>query len=351
LILALSSFGIVAIASLISGSFVDLPGFFLKLLEGFTVIILLTITIIIIPLWCFNKIKLESLLELFVFLSDPNISFKDLLQFVFQYILSETFNKTVSYYFEEAESVGYKEILLLLIGISCLIIFEAVSISNMTLFLEILTPYLIYVISVLISLIATIAYYINRLIAYVIRFKKTIAILLGISFLIIALKISAATIVIIAFVLLFFLKTFVIKRTQSFLKRAQKLEFAAFKLYKEKKLDESFIEYHNALTLYKSPILLKSNKFDINRAKVLKNIAFVLYQNDRLDGALLYCDNALEIYEELEVVEKSALMKEQVNLLKMSAKILSKLEKREEAFERYKLIYELTGISAKPKHF
>jgi tetratricopeptide (TPR) repeat protein len=286
-----------------------------------------------------------------VFLSDPNISFKDLLQFVFQYILSETFNKTVSYYFEEAESVGYKEILLLLIGISCLIIFEAVSISNMTLFLEILTPYLIYVISVLISLIATIAYYINRLIAYVIRFKKTIAILLGISFLIIALKISAATIVIIAFVLLFFLKTFVIKRTQSFLKRAQKLEFAAFKLYKEKKLDESFIEYHNALTLYKSPILLKSNKFDINRAKVLKNIAFVLYQNDRLDGALLYCDNALEIYEELEVVEKSALMKEQVNLLKMSAKILSKLEKREEAFERYKLIYELTGISAKPKHF
>ena len=140
LILALSSFGIVAIASLISGSFVDLPGFFLKLLEVFTVIILLTITIIIIPLWCFNKIKLESLLELFVFLSDPNISFKDLLQFVFQYILSETFNKTVSYYFEEAESVGYKEILLLLIGISCLIIFEAISISNMTLFFEILTP-------------------------------------------------------------------------------------------------------------------------------------------------------------------------------------------------------------------
>ncbi len=106
LILALSSFGIVAIASLISGSFVDLPGFFLRLLEVFTVIVLLTITIIIIPLWCFNKIKLESLLELFVFLSDPNISFKELLQFVFQYILSETFNKTVSYYFEEAESAS-----------------------------------------------------------------------------------------------------------------------------------------------------------------------------------------------------------------------------------------------------
>jgi tetratricopeptide (TPR) repeat protein len=283
-----------------------------------------------------------------MFLSDPNISFKDLLQFVFQYILSETFNKTVSYYFEEAESVGYKEILILLIGISCLIIFEAVSISNMILFLEILTPYLIYVISVLISLIA---YYINRLIAYVKRFKKTIAILLGISFLIIALKISAATIAIIAFMLLFALKTFVIKRTQSFLKRAKELEFAALKLYKEKKLYESFIQYHDALNIYKLPIMIKNAKFDINRAKLLKKITFVLYQNDRLDGALLYCDNALEIYEELEIAENSALMKDQVNLLKMSAKILSKWGKRQEAFERYKLIYELTGISAKPKHF
>jgi len=84
---------------------------------------------------------------------------------------------------------------------------------------------------------------------------------------------------------------------------------------------------------------------------VLKNIAFVLYQNDRLDGALLYCDNALNIYEELEIAENSALMKDQVNLLKMSAKIFSKLGKRHDAFERYKLIYELTGISAKPKDF
>ncbi|MCK5522243.1 MAG: tetratricopeptide repeat protein [Thiomargarita sp.] len=308
------------------------------------VIVSLIMAIIIIPLWCANKIKFQALFklsgELFEFFNNPITSLKDILRLVAQYILSETFNKTVSYYFEEAESVGYKEILIFLLGISCLIIFQAISISNMEIFLELLVPFLIYAVAS-----------INRLMTYVIRFKKTIAILLGISFLIIALKISAATIVIIAFVLLFFLKIFVIKRTQSFLKRAKELEFAALKLYKEKKLDESFIEYHNALTLYKSPILLKSNKFDINRAKVLKNIAFVLYQNDRLDGALLYCDNALEIYEELEVVENSAFMKEQVNLLKMSATILSKLEKREEAFERYKLIYELTGISAKPKDF
>ncbi len=297
------------------------------------VIVSLIMAIIIIPLWCANKIKSKTLFrllgEVFEFFSNPISSFKDILQFVFQYILSETFNKTVDYYFEEAESVGYKEILIFLLGISCLIIFQAISISNMLIFLEFLVPFLIYAK----------------------RFKKTIALLLCISFLNIVLKISAATIVIIAFVLLFFLKTFVIKRTQSFLKRAQKLEFAAFKLYKEKKLDESFIEYHNALTLYKSPILIKSNKFDINRAKVLKNIAFVLYQNDRLDGALLYCDKALDIYEELEIAENSALMKDQVNLLKVSAKIFSKLGKRKKAFESYKLIYELTGISAKPKHF
>jgi hypothetical protein len=85
------------------------------------------------------------------------------LRLVAQYILSETFNKTVSYYFEEAESVGYKEILIFLLGISCLIIFQAISISNMAIFLEVLIPLLIYAVA-----------YINRLIAYVKRFKKII---------------------------------------------------------------------------------------------------------------------------------------------------------------------------------
>jgi tetratricopeptide (TPR) repeat protein len=295
-------------------------------------IVLIVISAFIL-LWNYDLIKSKTLFrllgEVFEFFSNPITSFKDILRLIAQYILSETFNKTVDYYFEEAESVGYKEILIFLLGILCLMIFQAISISNMLIFLEFLVPFLIYAK----------------------RFKKTIALLLCISFLNIVLKISAATIAIITFMLFFILKIFVIKRTQSFLKHAKELEFAALKLYKENHLLDSFAQYYIALNIYKSPIMIKKAKFDINRAKVLKNITFILYQENQLDKALLYCDEALEIYEELEIAENSALMKDQVNLLKMSAKIFNKLGKRKKAFECYKLIYDLTGISVKPKHF
>ncbi len=295
-------------------------------------------------------------------LSDPIQSAKDIWRFIIQSILSRLFNRSIEVYFDEVDSTNYLDLFFLFLGISILIIFQALSIANIAAIAEILAPYIIGITGVLIPLAA---YNVFLVIKFIKRFfarAKQFKILLIFSFCLLlffilfepstkSTAILLEAIAIIGILWIALLKIIVVKRIKTFIKKAKRIERTAKRLDKKNSLHDALAQYYQVLKIYQLPVIIKNAKFDLERAQVLKHMSVLFNKNDQLKKALSYCDQALNIYKKLEIAEDSVHMEEMIGLLKKSAEILCRMGKREAALERYKLIYELTGISVIPKNF
>jgi len=302
------------------------------------------------------------IVEIVEILSNPIHSAKDIWRFIIQSILSRLFNRSIEVYFDEVDSTSYFDLFFLFLGISILITFQALSVANIAAIAEILLPYIIEITGVLIPLIA---YNVFLVIKFIKRFfdrVKQFKIILVFSFSLLLLfflfkpstesiAILLEAIAIIGILWISLLKIIVVKRIKTFIKKAKLFERTAKRLYKKDSLYDALAQYYQALKIYQLPVIIKNAKFDLDRAQVLKHMSVLFNKNDQLKKALSYCEQALNIYKKIEIAEDSVHMEEMIGLLKKSAEILCRMGEREAALERYKLIYELTGISVIPKEF
>jgi tetratricopeptide (TPR) repeat protein len=277
-------------------------------------------------------------------ISNPIDSLRGLLRFIAQSLLGFLFRKTIEFYVDDTDSIGYGEILILLLGISVLVIFQAFSMTNIALIIEVLVPIVIYGIELAFDQT-------TRFFAYLKKLKKVIAVLLCLSFLVFVLGIQVWKIAIVAILLLIIIKTYIIKRTSSGIKRAKRFEKAAVNSYKQGRLHDSFAQYQMALNLYKTPLLLNNSRFDIDRAKLLEKTGFIFYKYNQFDKALRRFHQALEIYEKPHLAENPSVMKYRVRVLKETATVLRIVGRYNEALRHYQLISQLTGTAAIPKGF
>lgn len=291
------------------------------------------------PKQCFRL-----LWEIAELLGNPIDSLKALLRFIVQSLMSLIFQKTVEFYIVEVESTGSGEILILLVGILVLVTFQALSISNLAIVIELSLPFIIYGIELTIDKT-------NRFFAYLKKLKKIILILLWISFLVIVLEMPVWKIALFALLWLILVKTVVFIYRMSYFKRALKFEKSALAAYKKNQLREALIQYYQALKIYKTPLLEKSVSFEINRAKLLKKIGLVFYKNNQLNEALRKFHQALDLHEKPLLIENPQLVRDRVRMLKKSATIRCLLGQRQEALQCYQLIHHLTGEPAIPKGF
>jgi len=317
--------------------------------SGLSILSLLGISIVvglIANLLIFNYPKqcFRLLWEVADLLGNPIDSVKALLRFIVQSILSLVFRKTVEFYIVEVESTGYGEILILLVGILVLVTFQALSISNIALIIELSLPFILYGIELAIDKTTHFFAYLNKL-------KKIILILLGISFLVIVLEMSVWKIALFALLWLIMVKTVVfLSRMRSF-KRARSFEKSALAAYKKNQLHETLAQYYQALKIYQTPLLVKSTRFEINRARLLKKIGFVFYKKNEYLEALRKFHQALELHEKPLLIENPLLIRDRVRMLKKSATIRCLLGQRQEALECYQLIFQLTGEPTIPNGF
>jgi len=303
------------------------------------------------------------IVEIVEILTNPIQSAKDIWRFIIQSVLSRLFNRSIEVYFDEVDSTSYLDLFFLFLGISILIIFQALSVANIAAIAEILLPYIIEIAGVLIPLIA---YNVFLVIKFLKRFfvahAKQFKIFLIFSFSLLlffilfepsteSIAILLESIAIIGILWIALLKIIVVKRIKTFIKKAKRFEKTAMRLYKKNSLHYALAQYNKALKIYQSPVIIKNAKFDLDRAQLLKHMSVLFNKDYQLEKALSYCDQALSIYQNLEIAEDSVHMEEMTGLLKNCAEILCQMGKREAALERYKLIYELTGISAIPKEF
>jgi len=341
----------------------------MPLIGGFHILEVLAISLFVLAILLFfiyrGGISNLFLLigEIGEILGNPLHSAKEIWRFIIQSILSRLFNKSVEVYFDEVDSTSYFDLFFLFIGILILIIFQAFSIANIAVIAEILTTYVIEIGGVLIPLIA---YNVFLVIKFIKRFfaahAKQFKILFIFSFSLLlffilfepstkSTEILLEAIAIIGILWIALLKIIVVKRIKTFIKKAKRLERTAMRLYKKDSLHDALIQYYRALKIYQLPVIIKNAKFDLERAQVLKHMSMLFNENYQLKKALSYCDQAVNIYQNLEIAEDSVHMEEMTGLLKKSAEILCRMGEREAALERYKLIYELTGISVIPKEF
>jgi tetratricopeptide (TPR) repeat protein len=295
-------------------------------------------------------------------LSNPIQSVKGIWRFIIQSILSRLFNRSVKVYFDEVDSTSYFDLFFLFLGISILIFFQAFSIANIAAIAEILAPYIIEITGVFIPLVV---YNVFLVIKFIKRFfaahAKQFKILLIFSFCLLlffilfepsteSIAILLEAIAIIGILWIALLKIIVVKRIKTFIKKAKRIERTAKRLDKKDSVQDALAQYYWALKIYQLPVIIKNAKFDLDRAQLLKHMSVLFNKNNQLKKALSYCDQALNIYQKLEIVEDSVHMEEMTGLLKKSAEILCQMGEREAALERYKLIYELTGMAI-PKEF
>jgi tetratricopeptide (TPR) repeat protein len=343
----------------------------MPLKDGFHILEVLIISIVIgavfllfiLPRFIKNDFSDIFLLigEIGEMLSDPIQSAKDIWRFIIQSILSRLFNKSVEVYFDEVDSTSYFDLFFLFLGILILIFFQALSIANLAAIAEILAPYIIGIMGVLIPFIAynvfLVIKFIKRFFARVKQFKILLIFLFSLLLLFILFKPSTESIAIlleaiaiIGILWIILLKTIVIKQIKTFIKNAKRFERTARRLYKKDSLYDALAQYYQALKIYQSPVIIKNAKFDLERAQLLRKMSVLFNQTYQLEKALSYCDQALNIYKKSEIAEDSVYMEEMIGLLKECANILCEMGKREAALERHKLIYELTGMAI-PKEF
>jgi len=133
-------------------------------------------------------------------------------------------------------------------------------------------------------------------------------------------------------------------------KRAKLFERAALNAYKRGFIQMTFSQFEKALAIYNQPAIANNFRFDIDRAKLFEQIGIVLYNKRRSKQASRYFSQAFDIYQEPHDFENAKLMKVHIRALKTGANILLEMGRRKDAWKRYKLIYELTGVSAIPEN-
>ena len=344
----------------------------MPLKDGFHILEVLLISVVIGAVFLlfilprFIRSDFSSILlfigEIGEMLSDPIQSAKDIWRFIIQSILSRLFNRSVEVYFDEVDSTSYFDLFFLFFGIFILIIFQALSIGNLAAIAEVLAPYIIeitgFLIPVVVYNVFLVIKFIKRFFSRVKQFKILLIFSFSLLLLFILFEPSTETIAIllesiaiIGILWISLLKIILVKRIKTFIKKAKRFERTAMRLYKKDSLHDALAQYNQALKIYQSPVIIKNAKFDLDRAQLFKHMSVFFNNTYQLEEALSYCDQALNIYQKLEIAEDSVHMEEMTGLLKKSAEILCRMGEREAALERYKLIYELTGISAIPKEF
>ncbi|EDN70014.1 hypothetical protein BGP_3125 [Beggiatoa sp. PS] len=96
--------------------------------------------------------------------------------------------------------------------------------------------------------------------------------------------------------------------------RTQQLEKKAVALSKQNLLEQSVLQYSQALDLYQKPLLANNQALDTYRAELIEKMADFLHQYGALKRALLRYHQALQIYQKPHLLRISTFDGERLRL-------------------------------------
>jgi len=122
------------------------------------------------------------------------------------------------------------------------------------------------------------------------------------------------SIMITIFALILLEKLYIIFKIKWVIYRTQQLEKKAVALSKQHLLEESVLQYSQALDLYQKPLLANNRALDTYRAELIEKIADFLHQYGALKRALLRYHQAIQIYQKPHLLRISTFDGERLRL-------------------------------------